>query len=107
MIVSPPAPPPVPSARAAHVVSVKAHRVRAHRGVQLRISSRGPTVWRLQRGLARLHYAVPLSGYFDEATGRAVVAYRKVLGMARVEVAGARILHLLHRGAGRYHVRFR
>lgn len=80
---------------------------RAQRGIELRLGARGPAVWRLQRGLARLHYAVPLSGYFDEATGRAVVAYRKVLGMPRVEVAGASILHLLRRGAGRYHVRFR
>jgi peptidoglycan hydrolase-like protein with peptidoglycan-binding domain len=79
---------------------------RAHRGIELRIGSRGPAVWRLQRGLARLRYAVPLSGYFDEATGRAVVAYRKVLGMPRVEVAGARVLRLLGRGAGRYRVRF-
>lgn len=38
---------------------------------------------------------------------RAVVAYRKVLGMQRVEIAGARILRLLHRGAGSYRVRFR
>jgi peptidoglycan hydrolase-like protein with peptidoglycan-binding domain len=75
--------------------------------VQLRIGSRGPNVWRLQRGLARLHYAVPLTGYFDPATGRAVIAYRKVLGMARVETAGARILRLLRRGAGGYRVRFR
>lgn len=103
MIVSPPAPPPAPPARAAHVVV----SARAHRGIELRVGARGPAVWRLQRGLARLHYSVPLTGYFDEATGRAVVAYRKVLGMPRVEVAGAHVLHLLKRGAGRYHVRFR
>lgn len=106
MIFSPP--PPVPSPRPAHVlVSARAQRGAAHRGVQLRVGSRGPNVWKLQRDLARLHYAVPLTGYFDAATGRAVIAYRKVLRMPRVEVAGARILRLLGRDAGRYRVRFR
>lgn len=105
MIVSPPAPPPPPSSGGAPVVVVSA---RAHRrGPQLRLGSRGPNVWRLQRGLARLHYAVPQTGYFDAATGRALIAYRKVLRVPRVEFAGARILRLLDRGAGRYRVRFR
>lgn len=112
MIVSSPAPPPPPSPTTAHVVvSARAHRrvshQGAHPGVVLRVGSRGPNVWRLQRGLARLHYSVPLSGYFDDATGRAVIAYRKVLGVPRVEVAGAHILRLLRRGVGRYRVRFR
>lgn len=110
MIVSPPAPPPPPppAPRAAHVVvSARAHREMPHPGVVLRVGSRGPNVWRLQRGLARLHYSVSLSGYFDDATGRAVIAYRKVLRMPRVEVAGAHILRLLRRGVGRYRVRFR
>jgi len=102
MIVSSPPPPP-PSSRVAHVVVSP----RAHRGPELRLGSRGPNVWQLQRGLARLHYAVPLTGYFDDATGRALIAYRKVLRLPRVEFAGARILHRLQRGAGRYRVRFR
>jgi peptidoglycan hydrolase-like protein with peptidoglycan-binding domain len=103
MIVSSAPPPPVSSSRPAPVVV----SARAHRGPELRVGSRGPNVWKLQRGLARLHYAVPLTGYFDAATGRAVIAYRKVLRLPRVEVAGARILHLLHRGTGSYRVRFR
>ncbi|MGN6373572.1 MAG: L,D-transpeptidase family protein [Solirubrobacteraceae bacterium] len=102
MVVSTP-PSPAPAPHAAPVVA----SARVHRVAELRIGSRGADVWKLQRGLAHLHYAVPLSGYFDAATGRAVVAYRKVLGMPRVEIAGTRILRLLHRGAGGYRVRFR
>ena len=37
----------------------------------------------LQRSLARLHYAVPTGGTYDAATGRAVMAFRKVNSMAR------------------------
>ena len=37
----------------------------------------------LQRSLARLHYAVPSGGTYDAATGRAVMAFRKVNFMAR------------------------
>ena len=36
----------------------------------------------LQTGLHKLHYAVPRNDRFDDATGRAVMAYRKVNGMA-------------------------
>ena len=37
----------------------------------------------LQRSLARLHYAVPAHGTYDAATGRAVMAFRKVNSMPR------------------------
>jgi hypothetical protein len=69
--------------------------------------ARGPAVWALQRGLAALRYAVPVSGYFDEATARAVVAYRKMTGLQRVGVTRARLFAKLQRGAGRYRVRYR
>ena len=48
-------------------------------------------MWVLQRALGALHYAVPQSGYFDEATADAVIAYRKVTGLARVGYADAGI----------------
>jgi peptidoglycan hydrolase-like protein with peptidoglycan-binding domain len=76
-------------------------------GASLAQGARGPAVWALQRGLAGLHYAVPLDGYFDEATGRAVIAYRKVTGLARVQATRSRIFKMLQRGAGRYRVRYR
>jgi L,D-transpeptidase-like protein len=75
-------------------------------GADLRTGSRGPAVWTLQRGLAVLRYEVPLSGYFDEATARAVVTYRKVIGLPRIESTGAHIFSLLQRGAGRFRARF-
>ena len=40
----------------------------------------------LQSELNALHFVVPLSGVFDEATGRALIAYRKMTGLARVAV---------------------
>jgi len=70
------------------------------------IGARGRVVWLLQSELARLRYEVPVSGYFDEATARAVVAFRKVAGEQRVESANARVFQLLQRGAGRFHVRY-
>ncbi|HEX3452929.1 MAG TPA: peptidoglycan-binding protein, partial [Solirubrobacteraceae bacterium] len=44
----------------------------------------GPSVRLLQSELNALHYVVPLSGSFDEATGRAVIAFRKMTGLPRV-----------------------
>jgi hypothetical protein len=68
--------------------------------------ARGPGVWLLQERLSSLHYAVPLSGVFDEATGQAVIAYRKLTGLARVPQTDAQVLDLLRRGAGSFHVRY-
>jgi peptidoglycan hydrolase-like protein with peptidoglycan-binding domain len=68
--------------------------------------ARGDIVRLLQRKLAALSYAVPRSGVFDDGTARAVIAYRKVRGFARVPVADARVLHGLLHGAGRFRVRF-
>ncbi len=70
------------------------------------VGARGRVVWLLQNELARLRYEVPVSGYFDEATARAVVAFRKLAGEQRVESANARIFQLLQRGVGRFRVRY-
>ncbi|MGH2854534.1 MAG: L,D-transpeptidase family protein [Solirubrobacteraceae bacterium] len=69
--------------------------------------ARGPGVWVLQSKLSALHYGVPLSGVFDEATGQAVTAYRKLTGLERVPDTDARLFRLLRRGAGSFHVRYR
>ncbi len=68
--------------------------------------SRGPSVRLLQSELNALHFVVPLNGVFDEATGRAVVAYRKMTGLARVSYTNLRVFELLQRGAGTFHVRY-
>jgi peptidoglycan hydrolase-like protein with peptidoglycan-binding domain len=68
--------------------------------------ARGQSVRLLQSELDVLHYAVPLSGSFDEGTGRALVAYRKMTGLARIPYAGTRVWSLLAHGAGAFHVRY-
>ena len=73
----------------------------------LRGGARGGSVQVLQSELNALHYVVPLNGVFDEATGRAVVAYRKVAGLERVTSTNTHFFALLGRGAGSFHVRYR
>jgi peptidoglycan hydrolase-like protein with peptidoglycan-binding domain len=69
--------------------------------------ARGGSVRVLQSELNALHYAVPLSGVFDEGTARAVIAYRKMTGLARVGSTNSRVFALLGRGAGAFHVLYR
>jgi len=67
---------------------------------------RGPSVRLLQSELHALHYVVPLNGVFDEATGRAVIAYRKMTGLARVSRTNLTLFEKLQKGAGQFHVRY-
>jgi hypothetical protein len=69
--------------------------------------AQGGSVWLLQAELAALHYDVPRNGVFEEATGRAVMAYRKLVGLVRVSYANTHIFQLLQQGAGSFHVRYR
>lgn len=68
--------------------------------------ARNQSVLVLQWELAALHFAVPVNGVFDEATGRALIAYRKAIGLERVPYAGSRVLAALQRGAGAFRVRY-
>ncbi len=74
---------------------------------ELSEGARGPSVWLLQSELSALHYAVPLNGVFDEGTDQAVIAYRKLTGLALVPTTDAQLFHLLRRGAGAFGVRYR
>lgn len=67
---------------------------------------RGPSVRLLQSELNALHFVVPLNGVFDEATGRAVIAYRKMTGLARVSRTNLTVFEKLQAGAGQFHVRY-
>ena len=67
----------------------------------------GPLVRLLQRGLAKLRYAVPRNGSFDAATGRAVMAFRKVNGMSRRYDAGRRVVSKVLAGKGAFKPRDR
>ncbi|HUA11448.1 MAG TPA: L,D-transpeptidase [Solirubrobacteraceae bacterium] len=69
--------------------------------------ARSQSVRVLQWELAALHFAVPVNGVFEEATGRALIAYRKAIGAARVPYAGQQVLAGLARGAGAFRVRYR
>jgi lipoprotein-anchoring transpeptidase ErfK/SrfK len=73
---------------------------------ELPAGGQGPAVRLLQSELYGLHYATPRNGVFDEATQRAVVAYRKMNGLARITSTDRQIFGLLQRGAGRFHVRY-
>ncbi len=55
----------------------------------------------LQERLFALHFKVNRTGVFDRATGRAVLAFRKVNGFGRTRTAGPRIYSMLgaNRGA--------
>jgi peptidoglycan hydrolase-like protein with peptidoglycan-binding domain len=72
----------------------------------LGLGASGQSVRLLQSELDVLHYAVPLTGVFDEGTGRALVAYRKMTGLERIPYAGRKVFELLERGAGAFHVRY-
>ncbi len=72
---------------------------------RVRRGSRGTGVRLIQRGLANLGYVTPLGGRFDNATGRAVIAFRKVNGMARRPKAGRSVLAKLFRGEGGFALR--
>jgi hypothetical protein len=68
--------------------------------------AQGQSVRVLQSELDTLHYAVPLTGSFEEGTGRALIAYRKMTGLERIAYAGRQVFAKLARGAGRFHVRY-
>jgi peptidoglycan hydrolase-like protein with peptidoglycan-binding domain len=69
--------------------------------------AQGQSVRLLQSELDVLHYAVPLTGVLDEGTGRALIAYRKMTGLARIPYAGRQVFERLEHGAGAFHVRYR
>jgi peptidoglycan hydrolase-like protein with peptidoglycan-binding domain len=99
-------------ARAAHLATPQqvafAGRSPGVRFVQANLGpgAQGQSVRLLQSELDALHFAVPLSGVFEEGTGRALIAYRKMTGLERVPYAGRRVFELLARRAGNFHVRY-
>jgi hypothetical protein len=68
--------------------------------------ARGPAVRLLQSQLAALGYVVGRRGLFDERTARAVLAFRKVTGMARTTNASSEVFKALARGKGRFKLRY-
>lgn len=68
--------------------------------------TRGTAVLLLQRGLDSLGYAVPVTGYYDAGTSRAVIAFRKANGLDRVGFASPAVYSMVLRGAGGFRPRF-
>jgi hypothetical protein len=105
--------------RAGHVTVRASHRATAElatlvakgRGVDvlpLRASpgSKGLAVRVLQTKLKSLGYVIGQKGVYDARTARAVLAFRKVTGMARIQTASEDVFRKLAKGAGHYPVRF-
>jgi lipoprotein-anchoring transpeptidase ErfK/SrfK len=70
------------------------------------LGARGPAVRLLQSRLAAHGYVVGTRGLYDARTARAVLAFRKVTGMARTTIVGQEVFSRLARGGGRFRVRF-
>jgi peptidoglycan hydrolase-like protein with peptidoglycan-binding domain len=70
-----------------------------------RPGARGPAVRLLQGELTKLGYVVGQRGLFDDRTGRAVLAFRKVAGMARTTNASSEVFKALAKGKGQFKLR--
>jgi lipoprotein-anchoring transpeptidase ErfK/SrfK len=105
--------------RAGHITVRASHRATAElatlvakgRGVDvlpLRASpgAKGLAVRVLQTKLKALGYVIGQKGVYDGRTARAVLAFRKVTGMARTMTATEDVFRKLAKGAGHYPVRF-
>jgi lipoprotein-anchoring transpeptidase ErfK/SrfK len=68
--------------------------------------SRGRSVRSMQQALRRLGYVIGADGVNDGRTQRAVLAFRKVTGMARTTSADPSFFRALAAGKGRFHVKF-
>jgi lipoprotein-anchoring transpeptidase ErfK/SrfK len=68
-------------------------------------ASRGAVVRMLQRGLRALRYEARVTGVYDAATGRAVLAWRKVNRRARIETADSGVVRAVLAGKGGWKVR--
>jgi hypothetical protein len=67
---------------------------------------RGVKVLLLQRALLAQHFATPVTGYYDDATGRAVLAFRKTNDMTRDGFATHEVYAKLLRNRGAFKLRY-
>jgi peptidoglycan hydrolase-like protein with peptidoglycan-binding domain len=71
------------------------------------VGARGVRVRFLQRRLAALRYAIAVTGRYDDATRRAVIAFRKVNRMKRVGNASRAVFSMAATGRGGFRPRHR
>jgi hypothetical protein len=69
-------------------------------------AANGVVVRLLQKGLSKLHYATSRSGVYDDATQRAVMAWRKMTGMARTFSLSEAVVRGVLAGRGTFKVRY-
>ncbi len=67
---------------------------------------RGTKVLLLQRGLSKLGFATPVTGYFDSLTANAVNAFRKTNEMGRDGYANTSVYAMVLRGDGAFKLRY-
>jgi peptidoglycan hydrolase-like protein with peptidoglycan-binding domain len=67
---------------------------------------RGVKVLLLQRGLLKLGFATPVTGYYDSLTANAVNAFRKTNEMGRDGYAMKPVYAMVFRGQGAYELRY-
>jgi peptidoglycan hydrolase-like protein with peptidoglycan-binding domain len=67
---------------------------------------RGVKVLLLQRELLQQGYATPVTGYYDDATARAVLAFRKVNGLGWDGYASTAVYAKLLRNRGAFNLRY-
>jgi peptidoglycan hydrolase-like protein with peptidoglycan-binding domain len=70
------------------------------------VGERGLKVLLLQRALLREGFATPVTGYYDDATSRAMLAFRKTNEMGRDGYALKEVFAMLMRGEGSYKLRY-
>jgi lipoprotein-anchoring transpeptidase ErfK/SrfK len=68
--------------------------------------ARGTPVLLMQRALLGLGFAVPVTGYFDDGTARAVTAFRKTNSMGTTGFASPTVFDKLMRGQGAFKLRY-
>jgi hypothetical protein len=85
------------ASRSKHLLVVRAYAASGSRGAAVRA---------LQRRLNSLGYLNPATGQFGASTSRAVLAFRKVTGMARNSVANGAVFRRLAAGGGHFRIRF-
>jgi hypothetical protein len=67
---------------------------------------KGVKVLLLQRALVRQGFAAPITGYYDDATARGVLAFRKTNGLGRDGYASKPVFAMLARGQGAFRLRY-
>ena len=67
---------------------------------------KGVKVLMLQRALLREGVATPVTGYYDDATARAVLAFRKTNDLGRDGYASKQVFAMLARGKGAFKLRY-